>query len=147
MGIKVDSKAESFLQETFKRSLEDYRSSHSRMNSLMITVDGAGIYLVLELMKYLKDGKLLIDYELKLIGLGFVISLLTNFLSQFCMFNVGHNILKMEQKFVINQTDNIENEETKMRVYQVCANAMMWISILMMFAAIIGIATFMFNNF
>jgi len=143
----MGSKAESFLNETFKRSLEDYRSSHSRMNSLMVTVDSAGIYLVLELMKYLKDGKLPICYELKLIGLGFVISLLANFLSQFCMFNVGHNILKIEQKFVLNKGEGIENEEIKMRVYQVLANVTMWISIFMMFAAIIGIATFMFNSF
>jgi len=48
---------------------------------------------------------------------------------------------------VLNKGEGIENEEIKMRVYQVLANVTMWISIFMMFAAIIGIATFMFNSF
>ena len=48
---QLSDEAIEYIKETYKRSWEDFRTSHQRFDYLLVTVDGAGVYLSLELMK------------------------------------------------------------------------------------------------
>ncbi|MDR6761849.1 hypothetical protein J2Y38_002058 [Flavobacterium sp. 2755] len=146
------TKREEYIKEFNKRNWDDFRASHQRFDYLLVTFDGAGIYLSLELMKFLSENGKSIDVSLKVFGMCFAISIMFNFLTQFCSFNVFHNLAMMEQAIAF--TDESKDEEIdlekynkKIKTYNFYSSLCMLISIILMIIGTIGLMTFMCIQF
>jgi hypothetical protein len=144
---EIPEKAKEYIKEIYKRSREDHGTSHKRFDYLIVTVCGAGIYLTLELMKFLYEQKLPITISLKLSGLFLAISIIFNFLSQFFTFNVFNNVLKMEQIEALDLPIDIKTVAAKIKKYDLLAKLFMLPSILLMISGIVGIMLFLFITF
>lgn len=142
-----EQKAEEYIKETYKRSWEDYRLTSQRFDYLLITVDGAGVYLCLELIKFFLEKGLCISTSLKLAGIFFAVSIIFNFLSQFCGFNVHHNVLKIEQTVALDKPGGIELFKKKIKIYYFFNASFMWISMLLMIVAFIVLTNLLYTSF
>lgn len=140
-------KKEEYIKEVNKRTWDDLRTTHQRFDYLLITVDGAGIYLSLELMKFLYEHHKPIGVPLKAFGMCLVISIIFNFLSQFYSFNVCHNILKIEQDLALYEGPEIKKYNKKVQIYSFLASFSMWISMILMIIGVIGLTIFLYCNF
>ncbi len=144
---ELTEKAKKYVEETYKRTWEDHKTSHQRFDYLIVTVDGAGIYLSLELMKFLYENCMQITMTLKLSGIFLAFSIIFNFLSQFCTFNVFNNILKIEQAVALDKPDDINPSTKKGNRYHKLASLFMWLSICLMVAGFIGLIKFLWITF
>src|SRR6476620_2310226 len=144
---KLSNKAIEYINETYKRSWEDYRATHKRFDYLLITVDGAGVYLSLELMKYIADKGLDIPLIIKLSGVFLAMSIILNFLAQFFTFNVFHNVLKIEQAVAMDKPGGIEKFQKKISRYNFLSALLMWLSILSMIVVVIGLTIIIWKTF
>ncbi|WP_269241357.1 hypothetical protein [Flavobacterium limnophilum] len=144
---KIAEKANEYIKELYKRSREDHGTSQKRFDYLIVTVCGAGIYIVLELMKFLYEQKLTITTSLKLSGLFLATSLIFNFTSQFFTFNVFNSVLKMEQIEALDLPIDIKTVAVKIKKYDLLARLFILLSILLMILGIIGIIAFLFITF
>ena len=133
---KITDKANEYIKELYKRSREDHGTSHKRFDYLIVTVCGAGIYIALELMKFLYEQKLAITISLKLSGLFLAISLIFNFISQFFTFNVFNSVLKMEQIEALDLPIDIKTVAVKIKTYDLLARLFILLSILLMILGI-----------
>ncbi|MEO7978753.1 hypothetical protein [Flavobacterium sp.] len=145
-------KKEEYIKEFNKRNADDFRASHQRFDYLLVTFDGAGIYLSLELIKFLYEHDKPIDVSLKIFGMCFAISIIFNFLSQFCSFNVFHNLAMMEQAIAFkgeNEDEelDIEKYNEKIKTYNFFGSLGMWISMILMIIGTVGLMTFMCTKF
>ena len=140
-------KREEYIKEVNKRTWDDLRTTHQRFDYLLITVDGAWIYLSLELMKFLYEDHKPIGVPLKAFGMCLVISIIFNFLSQFYSFNVYHNILKIEQDLALYEEPKIKKYNKKVQIYSFLASFSMWISMILMIIGVIGLMIFLYRNF
>lgn len=140
-------KREEYLKEVNKRTWDDLQTTHQRFDYLLITVDGAGIYLSLELMKFLYEHHKPIGVPLKAFGMCLVISIIFNFLSQFYSFNVCRNFLKIEEDHALYGEPEIEKYNKKGRIYSFLASSSMWISMILMIIGVIGLMIFLYRNF
>ncbi|MEO8238339.1 MAG: hypothetical protein ABI576_09530 [Flavobacterium sp.] len=145
-------KSEKYIKEFNKRNWDDFRASHQRFDYLLVTFDGAGIYLSLELIKFLYEHDKPIDASLKVFGMCFAVSIIFNFLSQFCSFNVFHNAAMMEQVIAFKDEDNdeeldIEIYNKKIKVYNFYGSLCMWISMILMITGTVGLMAFMCAKF
>ena len=70
------------LRDRQNRSWDGMFYSSQRLDLLIVSISGAGIYVCLETIKYLRDGELPIDYIIKISGIVFLLSIIINFISQ-----------------------------------------------------------------
>lgn len=150
---KIQSKKrDEYIKEFNKRNWEDFRASHQRFDYLLVSFDGAGIYLSLELIKFLYDHGKAIDVSLKIYGMCFAISIIFNFLTQLCSFNTFHNLAMMEQAIAFedeNKDEELELEKynEKIKSYNFLGSLCMLISIILMIIGTVGLMTFMCTKF
>lgn len=71
------------LRERKKLSTELWFYSIQRIDLLIISISGAGIYITLETLKYLVEKNLIDSLQIKLAGGFFVVAIIVNFISQF----------------------------------------------------------------
>ena len=69
-------------KERQKLSWEGMFYSMQRIDLLILSISGAGIYVCLESIKYLTDNKIDINHLIRLSGSSFLITIILNFLSQ-----------------------------------------------------------------
>lgn len=66
-----------------ERTLEHKWYAIGRMDLLIISISGGGLYIVFEILKFLKTSNLTVDTELlKISGIAFTTAIVINFLSQ-----------------------------------------------------------------
>ena len=137
------------LKERSKNSLQSMFYSMQRIDLLVISISGAGIYIVLETLKYLTDNEMCICNLIRWSGGLFLLAIILNFLSQMsgfktneqdylmCQYEIGagKKISKEEQK-AINKYDH--NSET----YSKITNALNYSSAFIMFIALISIMSY-----
>lgn len=140
-------KAEEYYKELYKRTWEDLRITHQRFDYLLITFDGAGIYFSLELMKFLYEHHKHIDISLKAFGMCLTISIVLNFISQSCSYNLCQNILYIERDLSLEEEPKIEKYESKVETYHNFAALFMWISVILMIVGVIGLMRYLYINF
>lgn len=152
MEENKSTRKDEYIKEFNKRNWDDFRASHQRFDYLLVTFDGAGIYLSLELMKFLSDKNEPIEVSLKFFGICFAISIMFNFLTQFCSFNVFHNLAMMEQAiaFVDESKDeeiDLEKYNKKIKTYNFYSSLFMFTSIILMIIGTVGLMFFMCIHF
>lgn len=84
--------------------------SAQRIDTLIMTISGAGIYVSLESMKFMNTSKIEIPFLLKAAGFGFVIAIFLNFVSQYCSYRTHFNDWIIED---INNKNTKEKEKFK----------------------------------
>ena len=141
------NKADQYVADTYRRTWEDLRTTNARFDYLIIVVDGAGVYLTLELMKFLMEGKIAIPMCIKVYGICLASSILFNITALFCNFNVSINILKTEQAVALGTTDHLPKYQKKVKVYSFLNAKFMYACILSMLAGIVGLMHFFFVAF
>ncbi len=83
-----------------------------RMDLLIISISGAGIWVVLETLKYAYDKKLSDLILLKVAGIIFVLAVITNFVSQWTGRNANfHHITMCDEKIIAGDSE----EETLLK--------------------------------
>jgi hypothetical protein len=81
------------LLKRHEQTLSNKFYAVQRFDLLTISVSGAGIYIIFEVLKFLKTQQLNTNLIalLKLSGIIFTISIIVNFLSQFSSWSANHN--------------------------------------------------------
>jgi len=89
------------------RELTNY--SVKRMDLLIITISGAGIYIIFETLREFKTGNISIDNPSFLLasGIFFLISIASNFISQITGFKAN----SFEECFTMNVLDEMEGDK------------------------------------
>ena len=109
------SKLEKMTKEEAKErkilSNEGMFYSMQRIDLLIISISGAGIYVCLEAIKYLTDKKIDISFLIKLSASFFLVAIFLNFLSQLSGFYSN------KQDFLMCQAKIQEEEEKKIVSY------------------------------
>jgi hypothetical protein len=147
MEENQNNRKEEYIKEVNRRTWDDLRTTHQRFDYLLVTVDGAGIYLSLELMKFLYDHSKPIEISLKVFGMCLTVSIIFNLISQFCSFNVCQNILMIEQRKILYEDSEINYYNKKAQNYKFFASLCMWVSLILMFVGVIGLIFFLYRNF
>jgi hypothetical protein len=142
------------LKERQKQSYQNMFYSLQRIDLLIISLSGAGIYVCLETVKYLIDKEQDVSLLIKFSGGFFIVSIIVNFVSQWFGFktnekdylmceaeiNAGEKINKKEQE-VIDAYDTSSEKYTKW------TNRMNVISMACMFIGLILTSIFFFITF
>jgi len=137
------------LKERSKKSLESMFYSMQRIDLLIISISGAGIYIVLETLKYLTDNDICINNLIRWSGALFLLAIILNFLSQMSGFKTneqdylmcqseiaaGKKVNKEQQK-AINKYDNNSD------MYSKITNILNYSSAFIMFIALIFIMSY-----
>ncbi len=126
-----------------------------RFDLLLITLSGAGIYIIFETIREFKTGKVLIDDSilLSLSGAALLLSIICNFTSQFTGYKANHN----EEKYIIIQLCKIEGKNydksdrkeynRKSKLYTKRTNKLNFISMILMFIGLGLLAYFNYRFF
>lgn len=116
--------------------------SAQRIDTLIMTISGAGIYVSLESMKYMNTNKIEIPTLLKAAGFGFVIAIFLNFISQYCSYKTHSNDYIIEDINCRSSKERkdfksiVEGSERKAVIYSVINDWLNVLSALAMFASI-----------
>lgn len=102
--------------ERHKRIWEALFYAHQRMDILIISISGGGIYVSLEVMKYLNEKGLCIDYLLKYSALSFVIAIITNFIAQKMSSNVYFSDYQISDIEVTCDEEQIDKNEHQIHI-------------------------------
>jgi hypothetical protein len=70
------------LSERRKEMFQIMGYSYQRIDLLVVSLSGAGIYLCFETLKYLRAEKICNNTLIKVAGIFFLVSIITNFISQ-----------------------------------------------------------------
>ena len=101
------------IKDTQKRSWEGLLYSAQRLDLLTVSISGAGIYVCLETIKYLRDSKLEIDCLIKLSSGLFLLAILANFISQIARNNSYSYEYRMCDKKLNNEVKFTEENKSK----------------------------------
>jgi len=136
-----------YVKDLSNRNWDFYKLASQRLDYLVVSVSGAGIYICLELMKYLNDNGICITNCIKLSGLSFAVAIILNFCSQFFVFNAYHNLLKIEQIHKLSLEDDAKWCFVKFGRYSKLASISIFASIGFMFIGIIGLIYALYTTF
>jgi hypothetical protein len=120
-----------------------------RIDLLIISISGAGVYVCLETLKYHKQDPLDFILSIKAAGLCFVVAMVVNLISQF----TGKSANKFDMRMCQAKIDDAESpsEETKRLIavndckadtYSKCTDILNLSSLLIMFSGLITLITF-----
>lgn len=141
--------------EHLNNTRERTNYSIRRMDLLIISICGAGIYIIFETLREFKTGKVEIDNStlLMLCGLCFLVAIISNFISQ----KTGYYSNDNEEKFISlelkkiqgKDIDNCEQEEydRKVKKFDKATNLLNITSISLMLIGLILLAIFNFSLF
>lgn len=87
--------------------------SAQRLDLLVVSICGAGIYIYFELLKYLTKEEMCVHWSIKLFAVLFLFGLLTNFISQhFAMRSHYYDFLNCQEQIDFGDTPNEEQQES-----------------------------------
>jgi len=126
--------------------------SNQRMDLLIITISGAGLYVAMESVKYLLEQKSPIHISLKIASMLFVSSIITNFLSQYYSAKTHHKdycstILQLEENRTEDQDKALLKYDDESEKHNKTTNRLNVVSMLLMFAGLITITVILFSIF
>ncbi len=101
-----------YYKEHRKNSFKQWAYSVQRIDLLIVSISGAGIYVVLESLKYSIEHTLCNSLLLKICGVIFVITLVVNFISQ-C---TGERVNEQEIKWA---DEKLEENEIQAKTHEV----------------------------
>ena len=103
------------LLKHHERTLSTKSYSVQRFDILIVTVSGAGLYVVFEILKYLKTNTIEWDtIWLKIAGLSFTASVILNFVSQWSCFNATKNEERWVNREIQKESGaKVDESETK----------------------------------
>jgi hypothetical protein len=135
-------------KERQKQSYQNMFYSLQRIDLLIISISGAGIYVCLETVKYLMDKDQDISSLIKYSGGFFILSIIVNFLSQWFGFKTN------EQDYLMCEAEIKKKEQTVIDAYDIRSdsftkwtNRMNAASMACMFIGLILISIFFFITF
>ncbi|WP_346862852.1 hypothetical protein [uncultured Draconibacterium sp.] len=103
--------------ERQKMASDNLHYSDRRIDLLLISISGGGIYVCMETIKYLSTNTKEIHWLIWLAGIGFLITIITNFIGQFIGRAANHNDYlwcdaMLEKQSLENKTD-VESKRHK----------------------------------
>ena len=149
---KITPQVREDIKERQKLVWDSLFYSNQRMDLLIITISGAGLYAVSEVCKYLLESKISVSFFLKISSVLFVLSIITNFLSQYYSAKTHHKdycsiILQLEEERTPEQDEALvkynDDSETHGRTTHNLNIASMWL----MFAGLIATIITLFSIF
>ena len=141
------------IKEKQKLSWEGMFYSIQRLDLLIISICGAGIYICLETIKYLSEKELSIPYYLKFSGVFFTISIIINIASQWCGFKAN------EQDFLMYEVEIDSKHKPKRKKalkksydqradnFSATTNILNIISIILMFGGLVSVMSYFILTF
>ncbi|UMB59129.1 hypothetical protein MHL31_08535 [Lutibacter sp. A80] len=137
------------LKERQKLSWQGMFYSIQRIDLLIVTISGAGIYLCLETMKFLSENNQCISSLIRISGAMFLFGIIINFLSQLFGFKSNEQDFLMCQakidsgsKISNEEQDEIDTYDRKSDVYSKWTNRFNYLSMGFMFVGLILIMTY-----
>jgi hypothetical protein len=113
--MESNEKDKSYLEDLRKHSetaLNYSFYSMQRIDLLIISVSGAGIYLCLEILKYIHDNKLSgHSCYFKFIGLLFMLSIILNFISQWGSYYANIYDSKSTKQVIYDAENDTDSKE------------------------------------
>lgn len=144
------------LQERHKRVWEALFYTHQRLDTLLIAISGAGIYVCLETLKYYATKELIVHPMIKISAVVLVVAIITNFFSQWCASRVHYSdyyissidfSCEESQKDRNEHLQEIQKHEHKISVYGKIDKVLSISSIMLMSIGLICIIVFFFFIF
>lgn len=138
-----------------ERALSHKWYAIARIDLLIISISGGGIYVIFELMKYYKlDKENLTDITaLKLAGIFFTLAVIVNFVSQFCGYYANENEAKFNNlKFLeaIQErkvdADEFDKTNKKCKKYNKWVDITNWASVISMILGIVLLVAHSYVN-
>jgi hypothetical protein len=122
-----------------KLSWEGMFYSMQRIDLLLVSISSAGIYVILETVKFLVEEKFKIGVELKISGIAFIFAIIINFLSQLFGYKANEQDYLMCELNCIDKPnkkdlDKIKEHDKKSAFFSKWTNKLNYIS--MVFLAI-----------
>jgi len=126
-----------------------------RFDLLLISLSGAGIYIIFETIREFKTGNVVIEdsFLLSISGFSLLLSIISNFLSQYTGYKANH----FEERYIIIQLrkiegknyDKLERKEnnSKSKLYTKITDKLNLISMILMFIGLIFLAYFNYRFF
>jgi hypothetical protein len=139
--------------------------SVQRIDILIISISGAGIYTCFEIMKYVASDAIMKPYlsrintPFKVVGVLFVLSIISNFISQWCAYKGSSYALESTKSDIYdweNKSDGEEQEnknnttstsEKTANIYNKITLKTNFISALLMIFGLLGLIVFILNLF
>lgn len=146
--MKIVNKMKNTLDRQ-KQSWEGMFYSIQRIDLLIISISGAGIYVCLETLKFLTDSKIEVNVIVKISSVFFLLAIIVNFLSQIFGYKANENDYLMcqteiESDFNPNDTQKTEIEkfDKNSDCYSILTNWFNYVSMLLMFIGLIMLMTY-----
>ncbi|WP_306568705.1 hypothetical protein [Flavobacterium lindanitolerans] len=144
------------LQERHKRVWEALFYTHQRLDTLLIAISGAGIYVCLETLKYYATKGLIVHPMIKISAALLVVAIITNFFSQWSASRVHYSdyyissidfICEESKKDRNEHFQEIQKHEHKISIYEKIDRFLSISSIILMSAGLICVIVFFFFIF
>ncbi len=129
--------------------------STRRMDLLIISICGAGLYIIFETLREFKTGDISIDQPNLLLfsGLSFLIAIASNFISQMTGYSANNN----EEKYILEELEKMEGEkiddcqhkniDNKIQDLNTWTKRLNYVSISLMFLGLVLLTVFNFYLF
>lgn len=140
------------LRERKKLIWDSLFYSHQRMDLLIITISGAGLYAISEVCKYLLEQKIPVTNFLKIAAALFVLSIIMNFLSQFFSAKTHHKdycstILQLEETRTPEQDAELVRYSDESQEHNKTTHKLNVASMWLMFSGLLALTLTLFAIF
>ena len=142
-----------YFEGIVKQSVENRNYSVHKIDTLIITISGASIYVILEIFKYSLQNELKDLFYLKFSGFSFVFSIIINLISQYTGKLANHystiwGYRSIDQLFYMSDTkekvDEVEKKSDKLSLTTEWCN---WISLGLLSIGLITLIIFFIITF
>ncbi|WP_412463820.1 hypothetical protein [Flavobacterium mekongense] len=149
---KMNPEIREAIKERQKLVWDSLFYSNQRMDLLIITISGAGLYTVSEVCKYLLEQKLPISCFIKVAAILFVTSIITNFLSQYYSAKTHYKdycsvLLQLEEERTEKQDADLLQFHNESEAHNKTTQQFNSLSMVFMFAGLIAITLTLFFIF
>jgi len=110
---KKDEREKSYLRDLRQNrdySLKSADYSMNRIDLLIISISGAGIYACLEILKYLRENNICGATHFKIVGLLFGFAIFINFISQWAAYYANKNNLSATKKVIYDRENDTDSK-------------------------------------
>lgn len=126
--------------------------SIQRIDLLIVSICSAGIYVILETVKFLVEKNLNVSWYLKIAGITFIAGIIINFLSQICGFKANEQDylmceLECDDKKVEKDQSKIENYDKRAELFSNLTNKLNYFSMALLTIGLISLLTYFLINY
>jgi len=136
-----------YYKEHRKNSFTMWSYAIQRIDLLIVAISGAGIYVVLEALKYSLEHKLQNSLFLKFCGVVFLIALIVNFISQWTGEQANEHEIKFADEKLDDKEDSAKIEASIADKWSGATIVLNITSALSMFLALVLLVTYFFITF